>query len=136
MEASATFFVGLFYNTLLGSASTPVDYVEGETYTFPDGTVFTPVNKEENPLTFADGLVEVEGALPKQEGSIYGYEYFNPTEEEWKEQCERESIVFGYDESGNPITETEEEFLKRALLAVPKENWMRFRFKVVEGHKE
>lgn len=134
MEASATFFVGLFYNTLLGSASTPVDYVEGETYTFPDGTVFTPVNKEENPLAFADGLVEVEGALPKQEGSIYGYEYFNPTEEEWKEQCERESIVFGYDESGNPITETEEEFLKRALLAVPKENWMRFRFKVVEGH--
>ena len=134
METSATFFVGLFYHTLLGSASTPVDYVEGETYTFPDGNVYTPVNMEENPLAFADGLVEYTGALPKQEGNIYGYEYFNPTEEQWKEQCERESIVFGYDESGNPIEETEEEFLKRALIAVPKENWMRFRFKVIEGH--
>ncbi len=134
MEASATFFVGLFYNTLLGSASTPVGYTEGGTYIFPDGMVYTPVDKDANPLSFADGLVEYEGALPKQEGSIYGYEYFNPTEEEWKEQCERESIVFGFDESGNPINETEDEFLKRALIAVPKENWMRFRFKVVEGH--
>lgn len=134
MEDSATFFVGLFYNTLLGSASTPMGYTEGEAYTFPDGTVYTPVDTEKNPLAFADGLVEYKGALPKTEGSIYGYEYFDPTEEEWKEQCERESIKFGYDESGNPIEETEEEFLERALIAVPKENWMRFRFKVVEGH--
>ena len=134
MESSATFFVSLFYNTLLGSISAPVDYVEGQTYTFPDGTVYTPVDTNKNPLAFADGLVEYEGALPKQEGSIYGYEYFDPTEEEWKEQCERESIIFGYDESGNPIKETEEEFLKRALITVPKENWMRFRFKVIEGH--
>lgn len=134
MEASATFFVGLFYNTLLGSAIAPADYVEGEVYTFPDGTEYTPVDTELNPLAFADGLVECEGAFPKTEGSVYGYEYFNPTEEEWKEQCERESIEFGYDESGNPITETEEEFMKRALIAVPDENWMRFRFKVVEGH--
>lgn len=134
MEASATFFVGLFYNTLLGSAIAPADYTEGEIYTFPDGTVYTPVDTEVNPLAFADGLVECEGAFPKTEGSIYGYEYFNPSEEEWKEQCQRESIEFGYDESGNPITETEEEFLERALIAVPKENWMRFRFKVVEGH--
>ena len=134
MEDSATFFVSLFYNTLLGSASTPVGYTEGEVYTFPDGTVYTPVDLDQNPLAFADGLVEVEGAFPKTEGSIYGYEYFDPTEEEWQEQCERESIVFGYDEAGAPIEETEEEFLKRAEIAVPKTNWMRFRFKVVEGH--
>ena len=35
-----------------------MDYVEGETYTFPDGTVYTPVNMDANPLAFADGLVE------------------------------------------------------------------------------
>ena len=134
METSATFFVSLFYHTLLGSASTPVGYTEGETYTFPDGSVYAPVDIDRNPLAFADGLVEVEGAFPKTEDSIYGYEYFDPTEEEWKEQCERESIVFGYDEAGMPIEETEEEFLKRAEIAVPKTNWMRFRFKVVEGH--
>lgn len=134
MEASATFFVGLFYDTLLGSAIVPADYVEGETYTFPDGTEYVPVDTDINPLAFADGLVECEGAFPKTEESVYGYEYFDPTEEEWKEQCERESIKFGYDESGNPIEESEDEFLKRALIAVPKENWMRFRFKVAEGH--
>ena len=134
MENSATFFVGLFYDTLLGSASTPADYVEGETYTFPDGTVYEFVDLNVNPLAFADGLVEVEGAFPKEEGGIYGYEFFDPTEEQWLEQCERESIVFGFDEGGNPIEETEEEFLNRALIAVPKEGWMRFRFKVVEGH--
>ena len=134
MEDSATFFVSLFYNTLLGSASTPVGYTEGETYTFPDGTIYTPVDLDQNPLAFADGLVEVEGAFPKTEDSIYGYEYFDPTEEEWEQQCERESIVFGYDEAGAPIEETEEEFLKRAEIAVPKTNWMRFRFKVIDGH--
>ena len=134
MEDSATFFVSLFYNTLLGSASTPVGYTEGETYTFPDGTIYTPVDLDQNPLAFADGLVEVEGAFPKTENSIYGYEYFDPTEEEWEQQCERESIVFGYDEAGAPIEETEEEFLKRAEIAVPKTNWMRFRFKVIAGH--
>ncbi len=134
METSATFFVSLFYDTLLGSNSAPADYIEGETYTFPDGTVYTPVDIDKNPLAFADGLVEVEGAFPKTEGSIYGYEYFNPTEAEWKEQCEREDILFGYDEAGSPIEETEDEFLKRAEIAVPKTNWMRFRFKVVEGH--
>ena len=134
MEDSATFFVSLFYNTLLGSASTPVGYTEGETYTFPDGTIYTPVDLDRNPLAFADGLVEVEGAFPKTEDSIYGYEYFDPTEEEWEQQCERESIVFGYDEAGVPIEETEEEFLKRAEIAVPKTNWMRFRFKVIAGH--
>lgn len=134
MEDSATFFVSLFYNTLLGSASTPVGYTEGETYTFPDGTIYTPVDLDQNPLAFADGLVEVEGAFPKTENSIYGYEYFDPTEEEWEQQCERESIVFGYDEAGVPIEETEEKFLKRAEIAVPKTNWMRFRFKVIAGH--
>ena len=134
MEDSATFFVSLFYNTLLGSASTPVGYTEGETYTFPDGTIYTPVDLNQNPLAFADGLVEAEGAFPKTEDSIYGYEYFDPTEEEWEQQCERESIVFGYDEAGVPIEETEEEFLKRAEIAVPKTNWMRFRFKVIAGH--
>lgn len=134
METSATFFVGLFYNTLLGSATAPADYVEGENSTFPDGAVYTPVDTNINPLSFADGLVECEGAFPKTDDSVYGYEYFNPTEEEWAEQCERESIKFGFDESGNPITETEEEFMERALIAVPNENWMRFRFKVVEGH--
>lgn len=134
METSATFFVGLFYNTLLGSATEPADYNEGETYIFPDGEIYTPVDVSINPLAFADGLVECEGAFPKTADSIYGYEYFNPTEEEWAEQCERESIKFGFDESGNPITETDEEFMKRALIAVPNENWMRFRFKVVDGH--
>lgn len=132
--SSSTFFVGLFYDTLLGSVAVPADYVEGETYTFPDGEVYVPVNTDENPLAFTDGLLEYEGALPKKEGSVYGYEYFDPTEEQWKEQCEREGIKFGVDESGNTIVETEAEFEARALIAVPKTNWMRFRFKVVEGH--
>ena len=134
MESSATFFVSLFYNTLLGSATAPADYVKGETYIFPDGTVYTPVDLDTNPLAFADGLVEAEGAMPKKEGSVYGYEYFNPTQEEWELQCERESIVFGFDEAGAPIEETEAEFLNRAEIAVPKTNWLRFRFKLVEGH--
>ncbi len=132
--SSSTFFVGLFYDTLLGSAATPVGYEEGSTYTFPDGTVYTPVDTEKNPLAFTDGLLEYEGALPKEEDGVYGYEYFDPTEEQWKEQCEKESIVFGVDENGNPIEETEAEFLERALIAVPNKNWMRFRFKVVDGH--
>ncbi|MBQ8404777.1 MAG: ABC transporter substrate-binding protein [Clostridia bacterium] len=132
--SSSTFFVGLFYNTLLGSNSVPVNYEEGKTYTFPDGTVYTPNDPKTNPLAFEDGLLYAEGALAKKEGSIYGYEYFDPTEEQWKKQCEKESIVFGFDESGNPINETEEEFMERALVTVPNKNWMRFRFKVVEGH--
>ena len=132
--SSSTFFVGLFYNTVLGSDATPAGYKEGETYTFPDGSVYTPVDTKINPLAFTDGLLEYEGALPKQEGSVYGYEYFDPTEEEWKEQCERESIKMGVDESGNPIVETEEQFLARAVITVPKTNWMRFRFKVAEGY--
>ena len=36
----------------------------------------------------AFGLLEYEGALPKKEGSVYGYEYFDPTEEQWKELTE------------------------------------------------
>ncbi len=132
--SSSTFFVSLFYNTLLGSVAVPADYVEGETYTFPDGEVFVPADTSVNPLAFTDGLLEYEGALPKKEGSVYGYEYFDPTEEQWKEQCEREGIKFGVDESGNPMIETKEEFEARALIAVPKTNWMRFRFKVVDGY--
>lgn len=132
--SSSTFFVGLFYNTVLGSNSVPVGYKDGETYTFPDGTVYTPSDHTLNPLGFEDGLLEAEGAFPKQEGSIYGYEYFDPTEDQWKAQCEKESIKFGFDESGNAITETEEEFMERALAAVPNKNWMRFRFKVVDGY--
>lgn len=131
--SSSTFFVSLFYNTVLGSNTVPADYVEGQTYTFPDGTVYTPNDATLNPLAFKDGLLYADGALPKQEGSVYGYEYFDPTEEQWKEQCEKEAIIFGYDESGNAIDETEEEFMERALLTVPNKNWMRFRFKVVEG---
>lgn len=132
--SSSTFFVSLFYNTLLGSVETPADYVEGEVYTFRDGSVFTPSDSELNPLSFEDGLLEVEGAFPKSEDGIYGYEYFDPTEEQWLEQCERESVKFGFDESGNPIDETEDEFIARAELSVPKTNWMRFRFKVVDGY--
>ena len=132
-EDSATFFVSLFYDTLLGSAITPADYMEGQPYTFPDGSLFTPVDTTINPLAFTDGLVKAEGAFPKQDGSPYGYEFFDPTQKQWEEQCRRESIVFGYDESGNPITETQDEFLERALLTVPNTNWMRFRFQVTEG---
>ncbi len=132
--SSSTFFVGLFYNTLLDSDAVPVGYEAGKTYTFPDGSVYEPVDTSVNPLAFKDGLLEVEGVLPKKEGSLYGYEYFDPTEEQWKAQCERESIVFGFDENGVPIEETEEEFMERALITVPNKNWMRFRFKVVDGH--
>lgn len=132
--SSSTFFVGMFYDTLLGEDAKPADYKEGETYTFPDGSVYTPVDTQKNPLAFTDGLLGYVGALPKEAGSVYGYEYFDPTEEEWKEQCKRESIVFGQDESGRPIAETEEQFLARAVLTVPKKNWMRFRFPVVAGH--
>ncbi len=132
--SSSTFFVGLFYNTLLGSDAIPVGYEEGKTYTFPDGSVYTPVDTSVNPLAFTDGLLKAEGALPKKDGGVYGYEYFDPTEEQWKEQCERESIKFGFDEVGLPIEETEEEFKARALLTVPDKNWMRFRFDLVDGH--
>ena len=132
-EDSATFFVSLFYDTLLGSAPVPADAVAGEPYTFPDGTVYTPVDTARNPLAFTDGLVEVEGALPREAGSLYGYESFDPTPQQWAEQCQRENIVFGYDESGNPISETEEDFLARAKIAVPDTNWLRFRFKVAKG---
>ncbi len=132
--SSSTFFVGLFYNTILNSDAKPVGYEEGKPYTFPDGTVYTPVDTSENPLAFTDGLLKAEGALPKKEGSIYGYEYFDPTEEQWKKQCERESIKFGFDEAGIPIEETEEEFKARALLTVPDKNWMRFRFDLVDGY--
>ncbi len=132
--SSSTFFVGLFYHTILSSALTPVGYEEGEVYTFPDGSVYTPEDTARNPLSFTDGLLEAAGALPREQGSLYGYEYFDPTEEQWRKQCERESIVFGQDEAGNEIVETEEEFMARALIAVPRTNWMRFRFKVVEGY--
>ncbi|MBO5023364.1 MAG: ABC transporter substrate-binding protein [Clostridia bacterium] len=132
--SSSTFFVGLFYNTALSSNSVPVGYETGKTFTFPDGSVYTPSDPKINPLAFEDGLLEAEGAFPKQDGSVYGYEYFDPTEEQWKAQCEKESVIFGFDESGNAINETEEEFMERALITVPNKNWMRFRFKVVDGH--
>lgn len=132
--SSSTFFVSLFYNTLLGGDAPPADYVPGETYTFLDGSVYTPIDTSVNPLGFTDGLLAYEGALPKKEGSVYGYEYFDPTEEQWKAQCERESIRFGFDENGIAITETEDEFLARALITVPNKNWMRFHFDVIEDY--
>ena len=96
--------------------------------------MYTPIDTASNPLAFTDGLLKYEGALPKQEGSVYGYEYFDPTEEQWKAQCERESIRFGFDENGIAIQETEDEFLARAVITVPKTNWMRFRFDVIEDY--
>ena len=53
--SSSTFFVSLFYDTILGSDATPVGYEEGVTYTFPDGSVYTPVDTAKNPLSFALG---------------------------------------------------------------------------------
>lgn len=133
-SSSATFFVEQFYDTLLGSAGVPDGYArDPEHFTFEDGTAYTPIDTGENPLEFTSNLLDVSGALKKKEGSVYGYEYYDPTEEEWNEQCVKESIVYGQDETGAPIAETEEEFRARALLTVPDTNWMRFRFRVIDG---
>ena len=40
--SSSTFFVSLFYKTLLGSNLVPVGYTEGEAYVVPDGTEYVP----------------------------------------------------------------------------------------------
>ena len=134
-STSSTFFVDLFYDTLLGAAATPVGYTaDPENFRFPDGSTFTPVDTSNNPLAFTDNLLSYEGALPRPDGSDYGYVYFDPTEEQWEEQCERESIREGFDEVGLPIEETHEEFLARAEETVPRENWMEFRFAVRPGY--
>lgn len=122
---------GLIYNTLLGTVSIPKDYVEGEDYFFPDGDKYEPLNTKDNYYLFADGLVGMEGAYPKKSGSNYGFEYYNPTNEEYEKQLQRKNVVKGYDEAGNKIeNETDEAFEIRKNQAVPKTNWMRYRFKI------
>ena len=134
-SSSDTFFVDMFYDTLLGVTETPVGYTtDPEGFRFPDGSEYVPPDTSVNPLEFTDNLLYYEGALPRKDGSEYGYVYFDPTEEQWREQCERESIVKGFDEEGNPIEETDEEFYERAIKTVPDTNWMEFRFKVREGY--
>ena len=126
---SANVFVsGLVYDTLLGNYSHPQD----ENYIFPDGTKPEELDKD-NYFEFTDNLVGYEGAYPKKEGSKYGLQFYQPSEEDYQKQLERKHIVFGKDEAGNPKEETLEQFETRKNQAVPKSNWMRYRFEIKEG---
>ncbi len=127
-----TFVSSMVYDTLLTEISTPQEYTTTGSYTFPDGTSYEET-EDWNYFNFESNLVYLEGAYEKQGNSIYGYELFDPTTEQYEAQLERKNIVFGYDEAGNENGETEEEYEQRKEKAVPSTNWMRYRFKVKEG---
>lgn len=112
-DASNLYVSGLVYDTLLENG-------DGET--------------TENYFNFSDNLITTESAYERKEGSDYGFVTFDPTEEQYQKQLERKNIVFGYDEAGNYLKETKEEFLKRANEAVPKTNWMEYRFQIRDGY--
>lgn len=129
-DTTNLFVTSHIYNALLGSHVTPLDYVEGKDYYFEDGTKYEPADETENYYLFEDGLVKYSGAYPKKDGSKYGFEYFQPTADEYDKQLEKKNIVFGYDELGIPNNETNEEFLVRREEAVPSSDWIRYRFEV------
>lgn len=129
-DSANLYIIGQIYNSLLGTHVTPLDYVENEVYTFEDGSVYTPIDINENYYYFEDGLVKKEGAYPKKPGSIYGFEYYTPSNEEYEKQLVKKKIVFGKDELGNNLVETQEQFEKRREEAVPSDNWMKYRFEV------
>ena len=123
-----TYISSMIYDTLLGTTTEPSD----PNLVYPDGTKYEGVS-EDNYFNFTDNLVYLEGAYLKKDGSKYGLEYYEPTKEEYEEQLKKKNIVYGYDETGNVILETEEEFNIRKERAVPSHNWMRYRFKVNEN---
>lgn len=134
-DSANTYVCGLVYNTLLGNALKPAGYIEGSDYYFSNGDKYIPANTNENYYLFTDGLVGMEGAYPKKNGSKYGFVYYNPTDSEYNKQLEKKNIVKGYDEAGGEIeNESDEAFEIRKNKAVPKTNWMRYRFKVDERY--
>ena len=134
-DSANVYVCGLVYNTLLGNSSKPAGYIEGNDFYFSNGDKYTPTSTDENYYLFTDGLVGMEGAYPKKTGSDYGFEYYNPTEAEYDKQLKRKNIVKGYDESGTKIeNESDEAFEIRKNKAVPKTNWMRYRFNVDERY--
>lgn len=109
-DSSNMYVCGQIYDTLLGNVN------EGE---------------KDNYYLFSDNLVYMDGAYPKKNNSKYGFEYFNPTEEEYEKQIKRKNLIKGYDEAGEKIEdETDEAFEARKKEAVPSTNWFRYRFKV------
>lgn len=134
-DSANTYVCGLVYNTLLSNVSTPKGYTEGSDYYFTNGDKYEPTNTKENYYLFADGLVGMEGAYPKKDGSNYGFIYYNPTDTEYEKQLKKKNIIKGYDEAGNKIeNESDEAFEIRKNQAVPKTNWMRYRFNVDERY--
>lgn len=103
------FACGYLYDTLLGSSE--------------------DIDDENNYFKFTDNLCYANGAYPK-DGSDFGYELFNPTEDEYNAQLQRKNIVFQRDEAGNFLDETIEQFNERSEEAVPKKNWIRYNFLV------
>ncbi len=109
-DSANMYICGMIYDTLLGNIS------ECE---------------EDNYYLFSNNLVYMDGAYPKKNDSKYGFEYFDPTDEEYEKQIKRKNLVKGYDEAGEKIEgETDEEFEARKKEAVPSNNWFRYRFKV------
>lgn len=133
-DSANLYVTSKIYNSLLGTHTIPMDYVDGVDYFFDDGTKYVPVDTEENYYLFEDGLLKKEGAYPKKNGSKYGFEYYNPSLEEYNNQLDNKNIVKGFDEIGNVIEETQEEFEKRREESVPANDWMRYRFEVDERY--
>lgn len=129
-DSANLFISGKIYNPLLGTHVVPLDYEEGKDYLFEDGSKYNPVDSNDNYYLFEDGLVKKEGAYPKVGNSIYGLEFYSPTTEQYEKQLSDKKIVFGYDELGNVLDETIDEFEKRREQAVPADDWMRYRFEV------
>ncbi len=128
-DSANLYVTGKIYNSLLSTHEVPLDYEEGVDYFFEDGTKYVPV-EDSNYYLFEDGLVKKEGAYPKVNDSIYGLEYYSPTTQQYEAQLAAKCIVFGQDELGNALSETQAEFEQRREEAVPADNWMRYRFEV------
>lgn len=107
-------------------------FVAGNIYDTLLGTSNEEHRDNENYFEFEDNLISTESAYEKKEGSEYGWTLFTPTEEQLSEQLKKKKIEFGKDELGNSIEETEEEYQARSEEAVPKDNWMQYRFDVSE----
>lgn len=134
IDSTNTFVAGYLYDTLLSGVSVPNGYQEGEEFSFDNGEVYQPVDNKANYFMFSDGLVGAEGAYPKQSSDGYGWETYTPTVEQYNQQLQTKKIVKGVDQIGNPYAETDEQFAARAEAAVPSDNWMRYRFRIVAGH--
>lgn len=126
-KTGTTFVAGLIYSSLLSTN------VEPQEYDFPNGDTYSKPTSD-NYFNFTDELAYTYSAYPKKDGSKYGFQEIEVAEKVWIDALKEIGIVKGEDIKGNPILETDEDFLARAEEQIPRNNWHEYHFKLRDGY--